>query len=82
MPWRSWSPLSISSRMWSSCCGVSLGLRSNFTAPALHGFDPRADAFADEAALKLGQEADHLPHSAACRLSVSMCSVSERNLTP
>ena len=40
MPWRPWSPLSISSRACSSCCGVSLRLRPNFTPRCLAAFTP------------------------------------------
>jgi hypothetical protein len=42
-------------------------LASKFNPTALRGFDPGASAFADKAALKLGQEANHLPHGAAGR---------------
>jgi hypothetical protein len=42
-------------------------LSSEFNPSALDGFDPGAGAFADKAALTLGQEANHLPHGAAGR---------------
>ena len=42
-------------------------LSSEFNPTALGGFDPGTGAFADKAALKLGQEANHLPHGAAGR---------------
>jgi hypothetical protein len=42
-------------------------LSSEFYPSALGGFDPGAGAFADKAALKLGQEANHLPHGAPSR---------------
>jgi hypothetical protein len=44
-----------------------LVLASEFNPSALGGFDPGAGALADKAALKLGQEANHLPHGAASR---------------
>src|SRR5215469_8681252 len=40
-------------------------LASEFNPSALGGFDPGAGAFADQATLKLGQKANHLPHGAA-----------------
>src|SRR6516165_11714678 len=42
-------------------------LAPEFPAPALRGSYSGAGAFADKAALKLGQQANHLPHGAACR---------------
>jgi hypothetical protein len=42
-------------------------LTSEFHAPALRGLHSGAGPFADEAALQLGQYADHLPHGPACR---------------
>ena len=42
-------------------------LTSEFHAPALRGLDAGVGAFADKAALKLGQQANHLPHRAARR---------------
>jgi len=77
MPWRSCS-LSINSRARSICCGASSGLRPNFTPGALR-LSPGAGAFIYQAALKFGQEARHLPHGATVRVSVSICSVSDRD---
>src|ERR1017187_6533778 len=42
-------------------------LPAEFHSPALRGLHPGAGPFADEAALQLGQYADHLPHGPACR---------------
>jgi hypothetical protein len=42
-------------------------LASKLNPTALGGFDPSASAFADKAALKLGLEANHLPHGTAGR---------------
>jgi hypothetical protein len=42
-------------------------LSSEFNPTALGGFDPGAGVFADQAALKIGKKAYHLPHGAAGR---------------
>jgi hypothetical protein len=42
-------------------------LTAEFHAPTLRGLHSGAGPFADEAALQLGQYADHLPHGPACR---------------
>jgi hypothetical protein len=42
-------------------------LSSEFNPTALGRFDPGASTFADKAALKLGQEANQLPHGATSR---------------
>src|ERR1022692_1871643 len=42
-------------------------LASEFHAPAFRGLHSGAGPFADKAAFKLGQNANHLPHGPACR---------------
>ena len=47
-----WTPSSISLRAWSICCGVSFGLRPNFTPRRLRGLHSGAGPFADKAAFQ------------------------------
>jgi len=82
MPWRSRSPLSISSRAWSSCSGVSFGLRPNFTPRRHAAFTPARV----RSLIRLRSSSARRPiicHMARpVGVAVSMASVSERNLTP
>jgi hypothetical protein len=49
------------------CCGVSFGLRPNFTPPIFAALTPARLRSPSEAAFELGRDADHLPHGVASR---------------